>query len=228
MSQFVILFCNKTIKKVSKGMSLRSDIIDRLGNGADLSAGHPPPIDDFALNPGEQVHQHPRPSAVLVPLVDHAEGMSVLLTQRTDHLHAHAGQVSFPGGRVEPGDHDCIDTALRETEEEIGLDREHVEVVALLEPYDTMTGFRITPVVGIVRPGFELELDTFEVAAAFEVPFGHAFDTNRYQRKAYDYMGKRRSFYVLDHDERYIWGATAGILYNLSQRLAGIAEAVVS
>jgi len=206
-------------------MSLRRSIIDRLGNGADLAADLPPPIDDFALNPDEPTHRHPRPSAVLVPLVDHADGMSVLLTQRTDHLHAHAGQVSFPGGRVEPGDRDCIDTALRETEEEIGLDREHVEVISLLDPYDTMTGFRITPVVGIVRPGFELELDSFEVAAAFEVPIEHALDSARYQRKAYDYQGKRRSFYVLDNDERYIWGATAGILYNLCQRLAGVCEA---
>jgi 8-oxo-dGTP pyrophosphatase MutT (NUDIX family) len=205
-------------------MSLRDSIIERLGNGTDEDGARPPPIDDFALNPGEQVHQHPRPSAVLVPLVDHADGMSVLLTLRTDHLHAHAGQVSFPGGRVEPGDHDLIDTALRETEEEIGLDREHVEVIALLAPYDTMTGFRITPVVGIVRPGFELELDAFEVAAAFEVPIAHALDIARYQRKAYDYQGKQRSFYVLDHDERYIWGATAGILYNLCQRLAGVVE----
>ncbi len=203
-------------------MSLRNLIIDRLGNGVDLTATSAAPIDDFILNPGETSHRHPRPSAVLVPLVDHAAGMSVLLTQRTDHLHVHAGQVSFPGGRVEPGDHDFIDTALRETEEEIGIDREHVEVIALLDAYDTMTGFRITPVVGIVRPGFELELDPIEVADVFEVPLGHVLDAARYRRQAREYMGKSRSFYVLDHAERYIWGATAGILYNLCQRLTGL------
>ena len=203
-------------------MSLRSSIIDRLGDGSDTAVEPAAQIDDYDLNPSEKAHLHPRPSAVLVPLIDHEDGMTVLLTQRTDHLHAHAGQVSFPGGRVEPGDRDAIDTALRETEEEIGLDREHVEVIALLDAYDTMTGFRITPVVGFVRPGFELELDPFEVAAAFEVPLGHALDLARYQRKAHDYMGERRSFYVLDHDERYIWGATAGILYNLCRRLEGI------
>ena len=166
-------------------MSLRGSIIDRLGDDSDLasSATPPPHIDDFDLNPDASSHLHPRPSAVLVPLIDHAAGMSVLLTQRTDHLHAHAGQVSFPGGRVEPGDRDSVDTALRETEEEIGLDREHVEVVTLLESYDTVTGFRITPVVGIVRPGFELELDPFEVADAFEISIDLALDSAKYQRK---------------------------------------------
>jgi 8-oxo-dGTP pyrophosphatase MutT (NUDIX family) len=205
-------------------MSLRGSIIDRLGDGSDLanSAASPPHIDDFDLNPGATSHLHPRPSAVLVPLIDHAAGMSVLLTQRTDHLDAHAGQVSFPGGRVEPGDRDSVDTALRETEEEIGLDREHIEVVTLLESYDTMTGFRITPVVGIVRPGFELELDPFEVADAFEISIGLALDTAKYQRKSRVYQGSKRQFYVLEHEERYIWGATAGILFNLCQRLQGV------
>jgi 8-oxo-dGTP pyrophosphatase MutT (NUDIX family) len=207
-------------------MTLRCSIIDRLGNGTDLSTSATPfpPIDDFDLNPGVSTHLHPRPSAVLVPLIDRAEGMSVLLTQRTDHLNAHAGQVSFPGGRVEPGDRDCIDTALRETEEEIGLDREHIEVITLLDTYDTMTGFRITPVVGIVRPGFVLELDPFEVADAFEIPIDLALDAARYQRKSRVYQGSRRQFYVLDHDERYIWGATAGILFNLCRRLEGIID----
>jgi len=205
-------------------MSLRCSIIDRLGDGSDLasSTAPSPRIDDFDLNPGATMHLHPRPSAVLVPLIDHAAGMSVLLTQRTDHLHTHAGQISFPGGRVEPGDHDSVDTALRETEEEIGLDREHVEVITLLDTYDTMTGFRITPVVGIVRPGFALELDPFEVANAFEIPIDLALDTAKYQRKSRVYQGIKRQFYVLDHEERYIWGATAGILFNLCRRLEGI------
>jgi len=205
-------------------MSLRCSIIDRLGDGSDLasSTAPPPHIDDFDLNPGATMHLHPRPSAVLVPLIDHAAGMSVLLTQRTDHLHTHAGQISFPGGRVEPGDHDCVDTALRETEEEIGLDREHIEVITLLDTYDTMTGFRITPVVGIVRPGFALELDPFEVADAFEIPIDLALDTAKYQRKSRVYQGIKRQFYVLDHEERYIWGATAGILFNLCQLLQGV------
>jgi len=205
-------------------MSLRSNIVERLGNGKDLAGVHASPtsIDDFDLNPDEQAHLHPRPSAVLVPLVDRPEGMSVLLTQRTDHLHAHAGQVSFPGGRVEPGDRDCIDTALRETEEEIGIDREHVEVIALLDAYDTVTGFRITPVVGIVHPGFQLELDRFEVAEVFEIPLGLALDAAKYQRRSRVYQGTQRRFYVLDHEPHYIWGATAGILYNLCRRLEGI------
>lgn len=207
-------------------MTLRCSIIDRLGDAPDVASNVTSirPIDDFGLNPGATAHLHPRASAVLVPLIDHADGMSVLLTQRTDHLNAHAGQVSFPGGRVEPGDRDLVDTALRETEEEIGLDREHVEVVTLLDSYDTMTGFRITPVVGIVKPGFALELDPFEVADAFEIPLDLALNAAKYQRKSRIYQGTRRKFYVLDHAERYIWGATAGILFNLCRRLEGIID----
>ena len=208
-------------------MSLRQSIKARL-NGRLRDAGQRAPlrtpIDDFDLNPSASTRDAPTPAAVLVPLVDHDTGMSVLLTQRTDHLHDHAGQVSFPGGRVEPHDRDLVDTALRETEEEIGLGRHYIDVLGALDSYDTVTGFRITPIVGIVRPGFELQLDAFEVAAAFEIPLPLALDRAKYARRSRVHLGERRQFYVLEHDERFIWGATAGILYNLCNRLQGLLD----
>ncbi|HEY5719098.1 MAG TPA: CoA pyrophosphatase [Gammaproteobacteria bacterium] len=207
-------------------MSLRLSIIERLAdlNGDARAAARlaNPPIDDLVLNPGASGRQHPTPAAVLVPLVERAEGMTVLLTLRTDHLNDHAGQVSFPGGRVEPGDADLLDTALRETEEEIGIERSFVEVIGTLDPYETMTGFRITPVVAFVRPGFALELDEFEVAEAFEIPLPLALDSAKYARRARVHLGERRQFYVLEHDRHFIWGATAGILFNLCRRLEGL------
>ncbi len=156
-----------------------------------------------------------RAAAVLVPLVDHPDGMTVLLTQRTEHLSDHAGQVSFPGGRVEAGDADDVATALRETEEEIGLDRGHVDIVGHLDTCITGTGFRVTPVVGVVTPPFSLTLDSFEVAEVFEVPLAFVLDASNHQRRAARFRGVRREFYVLPYEDRYIWGATARMLVNL-------------
>ncbi|MBM3517445.1 MAG: CoA pyrophosphatase [Alphaproteobacteria bacterium] len=158
-------------------------------------------------------------AAVLVPLVDHEAGMTVLLTQRTAHLSDHAGQISFPGGRREPGDRSPCDTALREAEEEVGLTRGHVEVIGQLDVHETGTGFRITPVVGLVRPGFALAIDPFEVAEAFEVPLAFVLDPRNHQRENGVFRGVRREFYVLPYEGRYIWGATARMLVNLYDRL---------
>ncbi len=161
-----------------------------------------------------------RPAAVLVPLVDHAHGMSVLLTQRTAHLSAHAGQISFPGGRIEEHDADPIAAALRETEEEVGLGRERVSVIGRLDTYVTGTGFEITPIVGIVAPPFALAIDPFEVAEAFEVPLAFVLDQRNHQRVERESAGQRRAFFVLPYEGRNIWGATAGILVNLAEVLA--------
>jgi 8-oxo-dGTP pyrophosphatase MutT (NUDIX family) len=128
--------------------------------------------------------------------------------------------VSFPGGRVEPDDDGPVATALRETEEEIGLARSLVEVVGELEVYETRTGFRITPIVGMVEPGFTLTLDAFEVAEAFEVPLAIVLDPANFNRQSRMWRGARRTFYVLTFEDRLIWGATAGMLVNLSRRLA--------
>ncbi len=176
---------------------------------------------DHDLNPGmTRPSAALRPAAVLVPLVDHVHGMSVLLTQRTAHLSAHAGQISFPGGRIEEADADAIAAALRETEEEVGLPRERVDVIGRLDTYVTGTGFEITPIVGIVAPPLPLLIDPFEVAEAFEVPLAFILDRSNHQRVERQSAGRRGSFFVLPYEGRNIWGATAGILVNLAEVLA--------
>lgn len=156
-----------------------------------------------------------RPAAVLVPLVLRGEVPFVLLTRRTDHLHHHPGQISFPGGRMEADDLTPVDTALRETREEIGLPAERVELLGVLPDYYTGTGFRVTPVVGLVRPPFLLELDAFEVAEAFEVPLSHFLDPANHQRLSREFDGRTRHFYAMPYGDYYIWGATAGMLMSL-------------
>ncbi|HET6521089.1 MAG TPA: CoA pyrophosphatase [Geminicoccaceae bacterium] len=163
----------------------------------------------------------PVPAAVLIGLVDRPEGPTVLLTQRTAHLRDHAGQISFPGGRMEPEDADAAAAALREAEEEIGLPRKRVAVIGGIAPYDTVTGFRIQPVVGWVTPPFTLVPDPFEVADIFEVPLAFVLDPANHERHSYESGSLRRHYYVLPYEGRRIWGATAGILVNLSLVLGG-------
>ena len=179
---------------------------------------------DHDLNTQPDTPQRLRPAAVLVPLVEHPQGMSVLFTKRTDHLHDHAGQISFPGGRVEPQDSGVIDAALRETAEEIGLGGEYIDVVGFLDDYETVTGYLITPVVGFVRPGFNLTIDTFEVADAFEVPLDFLLNPENHQIHMRLRHGAERRYYVFEYGDRYIWGATAGMLMNLYRRVAALSE----
>jgi 8-oxo-dGTP pyrophosphatase MutT (NUDIX family) len=175
---------------------------------------------DHDLNPGETPPSAAlRPAAVLVPLIDRPEGMTVLLTQRTAHLHAHAGQISFPGGRMEDTDADAVATALRETEEEVGLTRDMISVVGRLDTYVTGTGFEITPIVGIIPPGYTLTIDPFEVAEAFEVPLSYILDRRNHNRQERESAGRTRVFFVLPYQGRNIWGATAGMLVNLAEVL---------
>ena len=155
------------------------------------------------------------PAAVLVPLVLRDDEASVLLTKRTDHLHHHPGQISFPGGRVENDDVSPVATALRETEEEIGLARDRIELIGSLPDYFTGTGFRVTPVVGFVHPPFELTLDTFEVAEAFEVPLSHFLDPANHLQHSLEIEGRTRYFHAMPYGDYYIWGATAGMLMSL-------------
>ena len=159
------------------------------------------------------------PAAVLVPLVMRPQELTVLLTQRTAHLAAHAGQISFPGGSIEPDDADSIDAALRETEEEVGLPRDHVEVIGRLDTYVTSTGFEVTPVVGLVRAPYPTRPDPFEVAEVFEVPLSFIVDPGNHQRHSREFKGRVRTFFVLPYENRYIWGATAGMLVNLAEVL---------
>jgi 8-oxo-dGTP pyrophosphatase MutT (NUDIX family) len=159
------------------------------------------------------------PAAVLFPIVERDNGHTVLLTQRTAHLRDHAGQVSFPGGRVEADDPSPVHTALRETEEEIGLPREQVEVLGFLPEYRTGTGFRVTPVVALVRPPFSLVLDPFEVAEAFEVPLSFLLDPANHKRHSLHYRGALRHFFAMPYGDYFIWGATAGMIRSLCDRL---------
>jgi len=177
---------------------------------------------DHDLNPGMTPPSTAlRPAAVLVPLIDHPQEMTVLLTQRTAHLTAHAGQISFPGGRIEADDADAVAAALRETEEEIGLPPDRVGVIGRLDTYVTGTGFEIAPIVGIIAAPYPMTIDPFEVEEAFEVPLAYVLDRRNHQRFAREVGAHRRSYFVLPYQGRNIWGATAGILVNLAEVLAG-------
>ena len=178
----------------------------------------------FASDPSFLGYRHPpersvTPAAVLVPLINQPNGVSVMLTQRTAHLNDHAGQISFPGGRVDDSDPDRVYTALREAEEETGLARDAVQVIGTLPDYDIATGFRVTPVVGWIEPPVDYDPDPFEVAEVFEVPLAHFLDPANHQRHSHEANGRRRNYYAMPYQQRYIWGATAGMLYSLYQAL---------
>jgi 8-oxo-dGTP pyrophosphatase MutT (NUDIX family) len=205
---------NDLQKGAKNGAGLNGYSLERAIGHSRGDADLNPHVDDMRVDEAEL-----RPAAVLIPIIDRPEGLTVLLTQRTDHLDHHPGQVSFPGGRIEESDRDEIDAALRETEEEIGLDRSYVEVIGHLDQYRTGTGFDITPVVGLVREGFTLKLDEFEVAKAFEVSLEFVLDPTNHKRESKFWRGAMRHYYVFPHDDYYIWGATAGMLVNLHDRL---------
>ena len=154
-------------------------------------------------------------AAVLIPLVLKEEGLSVLLTQRTNHLRDHAGQISFPGGRMDPEDQSPNDTALRESQEEIGLDPKRVEIIGHLPQYLTVSGYSVTPVVGLVQAPAEYVLDEFEVADVFEVPLSFLLDPANHQVRLWQSEQGGRRFYSMPYENRFIWGATAGMLRNL-------------
>lgn len=169
-----------------------------------------------------------RPAAVLVPLIDHPAGLTVLLTRRTDTLPEHPGQIAFPGGRVEPVDAGALDAALRETEEEIGLPRHFVRPVGYLPQYLTITGYAVIPVVGFVRPGFVPRPDPVEVAEIFEVPLEFILDPGNRHRETRDYRGTRVSYHVIPYRtgarEYRIWGATAAMLVDFAERVQSALE----
>jgi 8-oxo-dGTP pyrophosphatase MutT (NUDIX family) len=161
----------------------------------------------------------PKPAAVLVPIVLRESEPTVLLTQRTDQLSSHAGQVAFPGGRIDAGDRDAIDAALREAEEETGLVRSFVEPLGYLDTYVTVTAYHVVPVVALVRPGFVVTPQTSEVSAVFEVPLGFLMNAANHETHSREWQGKQRYYYAMPFEDRYIWGATAGMIRNLYDRL---------
>jgi len=176
---------------------------------------------DHDLNPDLLPGGRLREAAVLVPIMNHAAGLSIVLTQRTQHLAAHAGQIAFPGGGIDPGDETPLAAALRETEEEIGLPADRVRVIGRLDTYITRTGYRVEPFVGLIEPPVALTPEPGEVADIFEVPLAFILGDRMPERHSRRYQGKTRHFYVFPYGERYIWGATAGMLKNLRDRILG-------
>ncbi len=193
----------------------RDDVVSRLAQPTTA----PGELDKHivALPPGARVML----AAVLVALVPRDDEVHVLLTQRTAHMKDHPSQISFPGGRVEGGDGNRIETALREAEEEIGLARDRVAILGTLPDYDMPSGFRISPVVAWVEPPFTLKLDPIEVESAFEVPLSYVLDPANHQYRSYEFNGRHRDYLAMPYEGRYIWGATAGMLQSLSRQLAG-------
>ncbi len=181
-------------------------------------------------DPGRFEDRVSRPASVLVPLVQREDGLKVLLTRRTDHLHDHAGQISFPGGRRDDGDEDDMHTALREAEEEVGLPRHRIEIIGTMPTYTTVTHYVVTPIVALVQPPFNLALDSFEVAEAFEVPLTFLMTPANHRRHLFEHDGVQRMFLSMPWTsggrEYFIWGATAAMLRNLYRFLA--AEAAES
>ncbi|MBT3553366.1 MAG: CoA pyrophosphatase [Rhodospirillaceae bacterium] len=197
-------------------------ILERLDN---FEPGAKPVSNDNALAGAklEPGHDHwvrgngtLKPAAVLVPLVTHEDGLTVLLTKRTEHLNNHAGQISFPGGRVDEADRDARHTALRETEEEIGLGSNAIEVIGRLADYVVGTGYLVSPIVGLVEPPFRLKPHPGEVAEVFEVPLDYVLDPDNFERHSREYEGTERFYYAVTWNDYYIWGATAGMLRHLS------------
>ncbi len=186
----------------------------------------------LASEPGEALPVHEdglggealTPAAVLVPIVLRPEAPTLLLTQRTAHLRDHASQISFPGGRIEPEDATVVHAALRETQEEVGLAAEHIEVVGYLPEYRTSTGFSVTPVVAFVTPPFPLQPDPFEVAEVFEVPLAFLLDPANHQQHEVHWRGRLRQYYAMPYGDYFIWGATAGMIMSLFHRLAELRE----
>jgi 8-oxo-dGTP pyrophosphatase MutT (NUDIX family) len=186
-----------------------------------FAPGFVPQAGDHVLAPGAEPGQgvRHRPAAVLVPVVAHPGGATVLLTRRAAHLREHSGQVAFPGGKIDASDPSPLETALREADEEIGLDRARIQPLGYLPPYLSSTGFRILPVVSLVEPGFTLALNPGEVDAAFEVPLAFLMTEANHERHAREWKGSLRHYYAMPYGEHYVWGVTAGILRTMYERL---------
>ena len=198
-------------------ISTRAHLADRLQTFSPSDHGD---RGDHTLNPDMLPDFSLTQAAVLIPVVDRKDGLTVLFTQRTDHLEHHPGQISFPGGHRDAEDITLEETALRETEEEVGIDRQHIEILGRISQYKTRTGFDVTPVVGFLQPDFKIKIDTFEVAEVFEVPLTFFLDPSNHERHKREFQGAEREFFAMPYNGYYIWGATAGMLVNFYEVLS--------
>lgn len=210
----VTLFSAAELRRRAQGVLAETTRFDT------LPVDEPARRSDFDLNPEmdpvrDAFSDKKRPAAVLIPVIDRGSEATVLLTQRTATLRSHGGQISFPGGRMEESDTTPAHTALRETHEETGIAPDFVDVIGFLEPYQTSTGFRVAPAVGIVKPEFTLRPDASEVEDVFEVPLGFLMNAENHELHSRPWRGSRRYYYAMPYEDRYIWGATAGMLRNL-------------
>ena len=192
----------------------RAMLIERL-NGSFADFGIRTSRGDHDLNPDMMPSAVLRQAAVLVPLVERPEGLTMMLTRRTDHLDDHPGQISFPGGRIEESDASAEAAAIREAVEEVGLGEDHLTIIGRLDQYITRTGFSVVPVVALVDPDYTVSPDEFEVAEVFEVPLAFLMDAANHRRDSRIFRGTKREFYAMPYDSYYIWGATAGMIKNL-------------
>jgi 8-oxo-dGTP pyrophosphatase MutT (NUDIX family) len=207
--------CSATLRALAQG-KLRHSL-----SLAELVRAVPSGISDDSPDEGrpDLVGLAPlRPAAVLLPIVDRTGGLSVLLTLRASNLRAHSGQVAFPGGKIDARETPC-EAALREAYEEIGLEERFVEPLGWLDPYFTGTGYRVAPLVALVEPSFGLAINKLEVDEVFETPFAFLMDAANHRLEEREWQGRRRRCYAMPHEGRYIWGATAGILRNLYEKL---------
>jgi 8-oxo-dGTP pyrophosphatase MutT (NUDIX family) len=202
-----------------------ADFLARLNRLAPLDFapdwGASPPTSDFDLNPQFRpaAQRALKPAAVLAGVIQRPEGYTLLLTQRTNEMPTHAGQIAFPGGRIQAEDADPVAAALREAEEETGLSPRFVEPIGTFEPYETVTGFSVAPILALITPGFAIRPDPREVAEVFEAPLWYLMNPANHERHERDWQGGTRAFYVMPWQGRFIWGATAGMIRRLYRRL---------
>ncbi len=199
-------------------MTLIARLHDALDQGARRAA---PVLAGDHIDLSQLPTDHLKPAAVLVPITDRPRP-GIILTQRTDTMRRHAGQVAFPGGRIDPEDDGPVAAALREAEEEIDLPRRHVSVIGTTDPYRTVTGYEVVPVIGVVPPDLTLTPSADEVASVFEVPLSFLFDPANHRRVSRMWEGRERHYYEMLWEDRRIWGATAAMIVNLSMRLEGL------
>lgn len=198
---------------------MADDLRERVKRAA--QAGASEVLGDHSLNPGTKsaiVKEGLRDAAVLIPIVDHPDGATMLLTKRTEKLRTHSGQIAFPGGGIDPEDASPEAAALRETEEEIGLDRNYIDVIGRMPDYYSGSGYRVAPIIGIVRPGFALSINPDEVDDTFEVPLSFLMNAANHRRESRVWQNVERHFYTMPYGDRYIWGLTAGIIRTVHDR----------